>query len=81
MVVAAAEPHRGQVGGGGLPAVVVSGAVVWLWGRVDGRWGDPIAQGGEGLQDALTGAGPVLMSAAAVASALFLVWRARRPKA
>jgi hypothetical protein len=65
----------------GMPALVASGAVVWLWGRVEGRWGDRIAQGGEGLQDALTGAGPVLLRVAAVASALFLVWRARRPKA
>ncbi len=65
----------------GMPGLVAGGAIVWLWGRIDGRWGDPIAQGGDGLQQALTGAGPVLLRVAAVASALFLVWRARRPKA
>ena len=37
-----------------MPGLVAGGAVVWLWGRVDGRWGDPIAEGGEGLQQALT---------------------------
>jgi hypothetical protein len=64
----------------GMPGLVASGTIVWLWGRVDGRWGDPIAQGGDALGQALTEAGPVLLRVAAVASALFLIWRARRPR-
>lgn len=64
----------------GMPGVVAGGTLVWLWGRMDGRWGERIAQGGEGLSQALSGTWPVLLRIAAVASALFLVWRARRPK-
>ncbi|MFJ9638603.1 hypothetical protein [Streptomyces sp. NPDC101178] len=60
----------------GLPGVVVAGALVWVWGRLDGRWGEPIADGG--LREVLTGAWPVVVRIAAVASALYLVWRARR---
>jgi hypothetical protein len=60
----------------GLPGVVVAGAVIWLWGRTEGRWGDPVPQGG--LGDALSGVWPVVVRTAALASAAFLVWRARR---
>ncbi|XMN07362.1 hypothetical protein ACK8N7_15600 [Streptomyces griseobrunneus] len=60
----------------GLPGVVVAGALVWVWGRMDGRWGEPIAEGA--LRDVLAGAWPVVVRVAAVASALYLVWRARR---
>ncbi|MER0423091.1 MULTISPECIES: hypothetical protein [Streptomyces] len=60
----------------GLPGVVVAAALVWVWGRMDGRWGEPIAQGA--LRDVLAGAWPVVVRVAAVASALYLVWRARR---
>ncbi|MGP3983520.1 hypothetical protein [Streptomyces sp. KR80] len=60
----------------GLPGMVAVGAIVWLWGRVDGRWGEPIPQGR--MADALTGTWPVALRVAAVASALFLVWKARR---
>ncbi|MEU9763700.1 hypothetical protein AB0D98_29135 [Streptomyces sp. NPDC047987] len=60
----------------GLPGVVVAGGIVWLWGRMEGRWGEPIAQ--DGLSDAMSGMWPVLVRTAAVASAAFLVWRARR---
>ncbi|WP_407550485.1 hypothetical protein QOM21_15145 [Streptomyces sp. Pv4-95] len=60
----------------GVPGIVVAGLMVWLWGRFDGRWGDPIAQGrlGQELADGL----PAVARVAAVASALFLVWRMRR---
>ncbi|MFH8568753.1 hypothetical protein [Streptomyces sp. NPDC017993] len=60
----------------GVPGIVAGGLMVWLWGRFDGRWGDPIAQGalGQELADGL----PVMARVAAVASALFLVWRMRR---
>ncbi|MGW7551395.1 hypothetical protein [Streptomyces rimosus] len=60
----------------GVPGVIVGGLVVWLWGRVDGRWGDPIAEGQLGHE--LTGVLPVVVRVAAVASAVFLVWRMRR---
>lgn len=60
----------------GLPGVVAAGALVWLWGRLDGRWGTPIPE--HGMADALSGVWPVVVRVAAVSSALFLVWRARR---
>ncbi|WP_411079752.1 hypothetical protein [Streptomyces sp. cmx-18-6] len=60
----------------GLPGTVAAGALVWVWGRVDGRWGEPVAEGA--LRDVLVGAWPVVVRVAAVASALYLVWRARR---
>ncbi|MFG2624563.1 hypothetical protein [Streptomyces sp. NPDC048473] len=60
----------------GLPGVVVAGALVWLWGRTEGRWGEPIPQ--DGMGEALSGVWPVVVRTAAVASAVFLVWRARK---
>nr|WP_203593165.1 hypothetical protein [Streptomyces sp. SID9124] len=60
----------------GLPGAVAAAALVWLWGRMDGRWGAPIPE--HGMKDALGDVWPVTVRAAAVASALFLVWRARR---
>ncbi|WNF28666.1 hypothetical protein RI138_18535 [Streptomyces sp. C11-1] len=59
----------------GLPAVVAAGALVWVWGRLDGRWGEPIREGA--MRDVLLDAWPVVVRVAAVASALYLVWRAR----
>ncbi|WP_327369085.1 hypothetical protein [Streptomyces sp. NBC_01217] len=60
----------------GLPGVVVAGALVWIWGRTEGRWGEPIPQ--DGMADALSDVWPVAVRVAAVASAVFLVWRARK---
>ncbi|MFJ4962753.1 hypothetical protein ACIP6P_09955 [Streptomyces sp. NPDC088729] len=60
----------------GLPGVVAAGAVVWVWGRLEGRWGEPVRDGA--LGEELAGAWPVVVRVAAVASALYLVWRARR---
>ncbi|MEU5166122.1 hypothetical protein [Streptomyces mutomycini] len=60
----------------GLPGVVVAGAFVWVWGRTDGRWGEPLAE--DAVGDAMTDVWPVVVRVAAVASALYLVWRARR---
>ncbi|MCF3963880.1 hypothetical protein [Streptomyces fuscigenes] len=59
-----------------LPGVSVAGGVVWLWGRFNERWGDPIPEGTMG--QALTDTWPVVVRVAAVASALFLLWRSRR---
>ncbi|MGW0939715.1 hypothetical protein [Streptomyces sp. NPDC002666] len=63
----------------GLPGVVAVGALVWLWGRMDGRWGAPIAEGQMG--PAIGDTWPWVVRGAAVASALYLVWRARGPRA
>ncbi|MFI1187182.1 hypothetical protein [Streptomyces californicus] len=60
----------------GLPGVVAAGALVWVWGRMEGRWGEPIREGA--MRDVLVEAWPVVVRVAAVASALYLVWRARR---
>jgi hypothetical protein len=62
----------------GLPGLVAAAAVVWLWGRADGRWGEPIPAGGGGMSEALAGTWPWVIRGAAVASALYLAWRARR---
>ncbi|GGO46203.1 membrane protein [Streptomyces daqingensis] len=64
----------------GMPGLVAGGAVVWVWGRIDDRWGERIPQGGDALGQVLAEAWPVLLKIAAVASALFLAWRARRPR-
>ncbi|MEU6538092.1 hypothetical protein [Streptomyces sp. NPDC047000] len=60
----------------GVPGVAVAAGVVWLWGRGAGRWGDPIAQGH--LNDAVAQTWPWMLRAAAIGSALFLVWRSQR---
>ncbi|MGW7052138.1 hypothetical protein [Streptomyces sp. NPDC054887] len=60
----------------GLPGVVAAGALVWLWGRTEGRWGEPVAR--DAMDEALSGTWPVVVRVAAVASALHLLWRARR---
>ncbi|ORT58962.1 hypothetical protein [Streptomyces sp. CB03238] len=62
----------------GLPGAVAAGAAVWLWGRLDGRWGDPIPPGGDAMSAALAGTWPWTLRTAALASALYLLWRARR---
>ncbi|MEU6340102.1 hypothetical protein ABZ883_04020 [Streptomyces sp. NPDC046977] len=65
----------------GVPGTVAAGALVWLWGRLDGRWGEPIPQGH--MRDAIGDTLPVALRIAAVASALFLLWqghRAARPR-
>ncbi|MGK5697181.1 hypothetical protein ACSNOJ_30570 [Streptomyces sp. URMC 128] len=59
-----------------LPSLAVAGGLVWLWGRTDGRWGTPIAEGH--MNDAVAETWPWVVRAAAVTSALFLVWRSQR---
>lgn len=61
-----------------VPGAVAGAVLVWLWGRTEGRWGEPLAEGELGA--AIGEAWPAALRAAAVASALYLVWRARRPK-
>lgn len=60
----------------GVPGLVCGSVLVWLWGRFAGKWGDPLAKGQLGAE--LTEALPVVVRVAAVASALFLLWRMRR---
>lgn len=62
----------------GMPGLTLLGGLIWLWGRQDGRWGAPIAQGEMG--EALTGMWPWLIRVAALSSAGFLVWRSQRGK-
>ncbi|KOV66289.1 hypothetical protein [Streptomyces sp. MMG1121] len=61
-----------------LPGTAVAAGLVWLWGRNDGRWGEPIAQGH--MNDAVAGTWPWVVRGAAVTSALYLVWRSQRRK-
>jgi hypothetical protein len=62
----------------GMPGLAVAAGLVWLWGRTNGRWGDPIAQGH--MNDAVAQTWPWVVRAAAVLSALFLVWRSQRQR-
>ncbi len=60
----------------GAPGLALASGVLWLWGRQSGRWGAPIPQGH--MNDAVAGTWPWVVRGAAVASALFLVWRSQR---
>ncbi|MFD9410529.1 hypothetical protein ACFWBN_26420 [Streptomyces sp. NPDC059989] len=60
----------------GPPGAVLAGAVVWLWGRMNGKWGESLAE--DQLSGVLHGMWPWLLRGAALASVLYLVWRARR---
>ncbi|MFF9161579.1 hypothetical protein ACF081_15125 [Streptomyces longwoodensis] len=59
-----------------LPATAVAAGLAWLWGRSEGRWGTPIADGH--LNEAVAETWPWVVRGAAVASALFLAWRSQR---
>ncbi|MFG2604065.1 hypothetical protein ACGFT2_11015 [Streptomyces sp. NPDC048514] len=59
-----------------LPGSAVAAGLVWLWGRNDGRWGEPIAQGH--MSDAVAETWPWVVRGAAIASALYLAWRSQR---
>lgn len=69
-------PAQKKFGVLGLPGAAAAGLLVWLWGRDRGKWGTPIPAGhlGQAVQDAL----PTTVRLAASASALFLLYRARR---
>jgi hypothetical protein len=60
----------------GIPGAAAVGMIVWVWGRDNGKWGAPIAQGqmGQAFQDAY----PATIRLAAVGTALYLLWRSRR---
>ncbi|WP_030989390.1 hypothetical protein [Streptomyces sp. NRRL WC-3744] len=59
-----------------LPGTAVAAGLVWLWGRNEGRWGAPIAQGH--MNDAVGDTWPWVVRGAALASAAYLVWRSQR---
>ncbi|MEU6685191.1 hypothetical protein [Streptomyces sp. NPDC046832] len=61
-----------------LPGLSVAGGLLWLWGRMNGRWGSPIAEGQ--MNAAVSETWPWVVRGAAVASALFLVWRSQRAR-
>ncbi|GAA4316087.1 membrane protein [Streptomyces venetus] len=61
-----------------LPSLAVGGGLVWLWGRMNGRWGAPVAEGH--VNAAVAETWPWVVRGAAVASALFLVWRSQRQR-
>ncbi|MGW0699506.1 hypothetical protein ACWD0A_09265 [Streptomyces sp. NPDC002867] len=63
----------------GLPGAAAAAGAVWLWGRINGHWGPPIPD--DGMREALTGTWPWVLRGAAVASALYLLWRRRRARA
>jgi hypothetical protein len=61
-----------------LPGLSVAAGVLWLWGRMNDRWGTPITEGH--MNDAVAQTWPWVVRGAAVASALFLVWRSQRSR-
>ncbi|EFL32997.1 integral membrane protein [Streptomyces viridochromogenes DSM 40736] len=61
-----------------LPSLAVVGGLVWLWGRMNDRWGAPVAEGH--VNAAVAETWPWVVRGAAVASALFLVWRSQRQR-
>ncbi|QIJ63334.1 hypothetical protein [Streptomyces sp. JB150] len=61
-----------------LPGLAVAAGFTWLWGRTEGRWGEPIPEGAMG--DAIGETWPWVVRGAALASAAFLVWRSQRQR-
>ncbi|MBO1337870.1 hypothetical protein [Streptomyces sp. VRA16 Mangrove soil] len=61
-----------------LPGLAVTGGIVWLWGRSAGKWGAPIAEGR--MSGAFDETWPWVLRCAAIASALYLLWRSQRPR-
>ncbi|MGV9311722.1 hypothetical protein ACWDR0_05955 [Streptomyces sp. NPDC003691] len=69
-------PFETKVAVFGLPGAAVAAGAVWLWGRSTNRWGAPLPE--DAMRDAFLETGPWVLRAAAVASALYLIWRARK---
>ncbi|MFF1559900.1 hypothetical protein [Streptomyces sp. NPDC058279] len=60
----------------GVPGAVFAGAVVWLWGRHTGRWGE--ALGDQQLGAVFQDMWPWLARGTGVLAAVYVAWRARR---
>jgi hypothetical protein len=60
----------------GLPGLALTAGLIWLWGRTEARWGAPVPEGH--MNEALAETWPWVLKAAALASALYLLWRSRR---
>jgi hypothetical protein len=60
----------------GMPGLAIAAGLVWLWGRNEGRWGTPVAEGH--MNDAISQTWPWVVRGAAVLSALYVVWRSQR---
>ncbi|MGY4922648.1 hypothetical protein [Streptomyces sp. 900105755] len=61
-----------------IPGLSVAAGLVWLWGRSAGRWGAPIAQGQ--MSGAVGETWPWVVRGAALASAVYVVWRSQRSR-
>ncbi|MEW1774198.1 hypothetical protein [Streptomyces sp. NPDC086777] len=61
-----------------VPGLSVAAGLVWLWGRSAGRWGAPIAQGQ--MSGAVGETWPWVVRGAALASAVYVVWRSQRAR-
>ncbi|WP_086832117.1 hypothetical protein [Streptomyces sp. NRRL B-24572] len=61
-----------------IPGLSAATGILWLWGRVQGRWGEAVAPGGEAMGAAISETWPWVLRGAAIASALFLLWRSRK---
>ncbi|MFJ8213948.1 hypothetical protein [Streptomyces sp. NPDC096033] len=60
----------------GVPAGVFTAAVLWLWGRTTGRWGEPLPSAQ--LGPAFQAMWPTLARTAGATLAAYLAWRSRR---
>ncbi|MFF4330241.1 hypothetical protein ACFYZT_27505 [Streptomyces sp. NPDC001591] len=60
----------------GVPAAVFTAAVLWLWGRSTGRWGEPLPA--EQVGPAFQSMWPALARTAGGVLAVCLAWRSRR---
>ncbi|MFD8911191.1 hypothetical protein [Streptomyces sp. NPDC059575] len=61
-----------------IPALSAAGGILWLWGRHTGHWGDPLPS--DHMSGAITDTWPWVVRGAAVASAVFLLWRSQRQR-
>ncbi|EPH42134.1 hypothetical protein ABT390_19860 [Streptomyces aurantiacus] len=71
-------PAEKKVGVFVVPGLAVASGIGWLWGRSQGKWGDTIVKGH--MNEAVADTWPWVVRGAAVASALFLVWRSQRQR-
>lgn len=60
----------------GIPVLAVTAGLTWLWGRSERGWGEQIRDGH--MSDAVAETWPWVVRGAAIASALFLLWRSQR---